>query len=96
MAIRMQDEGTRLEREVAISGDCNCDWCINWRKKHNIPEKANNRIGKYTFTTELVVDKSDPKQLVDLYVNDQATFKKLCELFGSNRVTVALRMRGIG
>jgi hypothetical protein len=58
--------------------------------------KGIDTLGKHTFSTVLVVDKSDPKQLVDLYVNDPATFKKLCELFGSNRIEVALRMRGIG
>jgi hypothetical protein len=55
-----------------------------------------NKIGKYTFSTLLVIDKSDPKQLVDLYVDNPEIFKKLCELFGSNKVEVALRMRGIG
>ena len=44
---------------------------------------------------KLVVDKFDPKELVDLYVTEEE-FRKLCELFGCNRVTVALRMKGIG
>jgi hypothetical protein len=94
------DEGTKLEEQVAREGNCVCDWCIGWRKRHGIPEKNERgmiaKIGKYTFSTELVVDKSDPKQLVELYVNDPATFKKLCDLFGSNRIEVVIRMRGIG
>lgn len=43
----------------------------------------------------LVVNKTDPTELVDLYVGKDE-FKSLCELFGSNRVTVALRIKGVG
>jgi len=54
--------------------------------------------GKWTCEAKLVVDKSDPhptEGLVDLYISVE-DFKILCELFGQNRVTVALRMKGIG
>jgi len=51
--------------------------------------------GKLTYDAKLVVDRFDPKELVDLYVSVEE-FKQLCKLFGCNRVTVALRMKGIG
>lgn len=52
-------------------------------------------VGKYKCNAKLVVDKDDPKELVDLYVSVE-DFEFLCHLFGSNRVTVALRMKGVG
>jgi hypothetical protein len=30
------DEGTKLEQEMAMSGDCNCEWCKKYRKRHKI------------------------------------------------------------
>lgn len=50
---------------------------------------------KLRTNTILVVDKREPRDLVDLYV-DEEDFLQLCHLFGSNRVTVALRIKGIG
>jgi len=53
---------------------------------------------KLTCSAKLVVDKMDPhptEGLVDLYVSI-ADFRVLCELFGQNRITVALRMKGVG
>jgi len=51
--------------------------------------------GKIKVNATLVIDKMDPKELIDLYVqiND---FERLCKLVGSNRVTVAIRMKGVG
>lgn len=43
----------------------------------------------------LIVDKTDPKELIDLYVTVDE-MKKLCALFGSNRATFALRIKGVG
>jgi len=54
--------------------------------------------GKLICDAELRVDKSDPdpvEGLVDLYVSVE-DFRKLVKLFNRNRVTVALRMKGIG
>jgi len=28
------DEGTPLEQAMAMSGDCNCDWCKKYRERH--------------------------------------------------------------
>ena len=50
---------------------------------------------KLSCNAQLVVDKFDPKELVDLYVTAD-NFNELCKIFGGNHVTVALRMKGIG
>lgn len=51
--------------------------------------------GKLWFDAKLAVDKSDPKELVDLYVTAEE-HAKLCEIFGQNRIAVALRIKGVG
>ena len=52
--------------------------------------------GKLKCNAILVVDKFDPLELIDLYVTVKE-HKKLLEVFGGrNRVTIALRMKGIG
>lgn len=43
----------------------------------------------------LVIDKTDPKHIVDLYV-DKDQMKTACDLVGHNRPTVALRIKGVG
>lgn len=43
----------------------------------------------------LVVNKTDPKQLIDLYVTKDE-MHKLCNLIGGNHFTVALRIKGVG
>lgn len=43
----------------------------------------------------LVIKKEDPKQTADLYLY-KSDFKELCELLGTNRVTVVLRIKGVG
>jgi hypothetical protein len=34
MALEMEDEGTRLKQEMALSEGCDCDFCKEYRKKH--------------------------------------------------------------
>ena len=52
--------------------------------------------GKLKCNAVLVVDKFDPLELIDLYVTIKE-YKKLLEVFGGrNRVTIALRMKGVG
>ena len=52
--------------------------------------------GKIICEARLVVDRFDPLELIDLYVTPEER-KKLLEIFGGrNRVTVALRMKGVG
>lgn len=65
-----------------------------------IERLTKSQDSKLTYQTKvkkavLIVDETDPTELVDLYV-DKDNFKFLCGLFGSNRVTVALRIKGIG
>lgn len=54
--------------------------------------------GKYKVDgAVLVVDKFDPLQLIDLYVSVEDWEKLVKDIFGGrNRVTVALRMKGVG
>jgi len=52
--------------------------------------------GKMKCNAILVVDKFDPLELIDLYVSIEEHRKLLGIFGGRNRVTVALRMKGIG
>jgi hypothetical protein len=33
-----QDLGTKLEQEMALANDCDCEWCENYRLEHGFRE----------------------------------------------------------
>lgn len=56
-----------------------------------------DEAGKLKCGAVLVVDKFDPLELIDLYVSVEDWGRLVKEVFGGrNRVTVALRMKGVG
>jgi hypothetical protein len=38
MRKHVQDLGTELEQEMALSGVCDCEWCQDYRMKHGYRE----------------------------------------------------------
>lgn len=34
----VEDLGTQLEQEMALAGDCDCEWCQDYRMKHGYRE----------------------------------------------------------
>lgn len=57
--------------------------------------KMKEELGKLKCEGRLEVDKLNPAELADLYL-DEEDWKILVNLLGTNRVTVVLRMKGIG